>query len=76
MKKRRQTPDDKGHPYSKRTKQATAKPTMRLGKEDFESPSPLARHVETTGVNRTQKRELEHSCGPKKKKMVKKAHKR
>ena len=76
MKKRNQTPDDKDHPYSKRTKQAIAKPTMKLGKEDFESPSPLARRVETTGVSRIQKKELEHSSGPKKKKMLKKASKR
>lgn len=76
MKKRSKTPNDKDHPYSRRTKQPTAKPTIRLGKEDFESPSPLARHVETMGVSKSQKKELEHSCGPKKKKMLRKASKR
>lgn len=65
MKKRNQTPDDKGHPYSKRTKQATSKPTIKLGKEDFESVSPLARSVETKGIGRSQKKILEHNEGPK-----------
>ncbi len=79
MKKHSQAPNDEGHPYAKRTKQAIAKPKMKLGKEDFVSVSPLARHVQTTGVNKIQKKELEHSEGPKrstKKKMVKKAQKK
>lgn len=79
MKKHNQTPNDKDHPNSKRTKQATSKPKMRLGKEDFESPSPLARKMETKGVIKVQKAELEHDEGPKrsmKKKMHKKAHKK
>lgn len=71
MKKRTQTPNDKGHPYSKRTKQATEKPTIRLGKEDFESLSPLARHVETKGVSKEQKKVLEHNQGPKRPKKKK-----
>ena len=71
MKKRRsQTPNDKDHPYSRRSKQATERPTIRLGKEDFESPSPLARRVETTGVSHLQKKVLEHDEGPTRKKKI------
>ena len=66
MKKRSQTPDDKDHPYSKRSKQATEKPTMKRGKANFENISPVARHHETMGVSKKQKKELEHSIGPKK----------
>ncbi len=79
MKKHSQAPNDKGHPFTKRSKQAIGKPKMKLGKEDFESPSPVARRQETKGVNKIQKAELEHDEGPKrtvKKKMVKKAHKK
>ncbi len=79
MKKRSQTPNDKDHPYSKRSKQETEKPTRKLGKEDFESPSPLARKLETSGVIKAQRKILEHDEGPKrsmKKKIVKKVHKK
>lgn len=45
---------------------------MKLGKESIARLSPLARHVETMGVIKEQKRVLEHNEGPKKAKGKKK----
>lgn len=61
MKKKPQSPNDKNHPYSKRTKQATEKPTIKLGKEDFSKVSGKARKVEMEGVDVHEKKILRHS---------------